>query len=147
MDCLFNEFIFFLPYFTECSSSLLKSKVVNGKEVKDGQFKFLASLRLYKKHFCGGTLITRKYVVTAGRCVSFIRSNAKPNLEAAGVLLGTNDLIKDGKIYGIKNLEHSNKFDPSNPITTSGYDIGLILVGLLITFVLLTELIDSKRLM
>lgn len=45
------------------------NRVVNGSEAGDGQFPYQISLRRFELHHCGGSIITRRFILTAAHCV------------------------------------------------------------------------------
>lgn len=45
-------------------------KIINGKEAYHGQFPWAVSLRMNRRHHCGGALIDHNWVLTAAHCVS-----------------------------------------------------------------------------
>lgn len=50
-------------------SPVQQSRVVNGVTAKEGAWPWIASLQVRGRHFCGGTLITPNWVLTAAHCV------------------------------------------------------------------------------
>jgi secreted trypsin-like serine protease len=66
------------PSNLECGGSGLEVRIVGGEKATLGQWTWLVSL-FYKdkqkgieKGYCGGTLITQRYVITAGHCVQTV---------------------------------------------------------------------------
>ncbi|KAG5319674.1 TMPS9 protease, partial [Pseudoatta argentina] len=55
-----------LPRFTGPSSA----QVVGGKEAPVGDYPFIASLQMFNSHFCAGSIINNKWVLTAGHCAN-----------------------------------------------------------------------------
>lgn len=52
----------------------LGSRIVGGEETTGQQWPWVVSLNMvWGSHFCGGSFITRRHVVTAAHCVSFFR--------------------------------------------------------------------------
>ncbi|XP_011049282.1 PREDICTED: chymotrypsin-1-like [Acromyrmex echinatior] len=76
-------------------------KIVGGKLANEGQFPYQASLRLNNNHFCGGSVISKRHILTAAHCMSGL-DNA-----VITVVLGTNTLDKGGDQYfSIKKWVH-----------------------------------------
>lgn len=46
-----------------------ESKIVGGKDALSGQFPYQVSLRKNKSHFCGGSIIDSRTILTAAHCV------------------------------------------------------------------------------
>lgn len=47
-------------------------RIVGGSNAKEGQFPYIVSLRYIpknEKHYCGGSIISNSYVVSAAHCV------------------------------------------------------------------------------
>jgi len=46
------------------------SYIVGGTNALDGAHPYIVSLRLHKvSHFCGGSIISKHYILTAGHCL------------------------------------------------------------------------------
>ncbi|EFN68767.1 Chymotrypsin-1 [Camponotus floridanus] len=91
-------------------------KIVGGNLAAEGEYPYQASLRYRNQHFCGGSVIKKRWILTAAHCLSGF------NDTAINVVLGTNTLDKGGDEYSsIKRLVH--------PYYNSAFirnDIGLI---------------------
>lgn len=44
-------------------------RIFNGENAKIEDFPYQASLRLLRKHHCGGSIITQRHILTAAHCV------------------------------------------------------------------------------
>lgn len=44
-------------------------RIVGGSTARESQFPYLASVRRNDIHVCGGVIISRTHILTAGRCV------------------------------------------------------------------------------
>ncbi|CAF4836500.1 unnamed protein product [Pieris macdunnoughi] len=99
-------------------------KIVGGTEAAEGEFPYLASLRVYDyrnvlTHFCGSSIISHWLVMTAAHCML---DYPKDRIE---VVVGTNDFWSGGAKYKIdKYINHENYND-----TSFANDISLILVN------------------
>lgn len=88
--CLFSVLILCVYFTVACAQSLrLQNRIIGGSSAVKKQFPFQVSLR-YKninRHFCGGSIITDQFILTAGHCLIY------PNVNK--------DLI-----YGILNMTY-----------------------------------------
>jgi len=112
-----SDYILFPPQPTS-------SRIVGGVDAEDGAAPFQCSLQLGKRHFCGCSLISAEWIVTASHCV--IGQSVK-NLE---VFVGSNDLRSGGTYYKVeKYITHEKYNQPS-----FANDIAVIRVQGSITF-------------
>ena len=120
-------------YFTGFNSSQLDSKIVKGVQVIQASMRHMASIRILGKHFCNGFVSSRRLIITTATCVHHIDVHARPDLSVVTVLLASTILTaKRVKVYPIQRADTHPNYNTSEPIKTSGYDIGYLLVGVLI---------------
>ena len=120
-------YYFFL--FVASSLPLLEAKIVEGEPVEEGTMKFMASLRINLIHFCGGSLISKMFILTAGQCINIIFNMGGGNFVNATALLGTISLSGPGIEADVIDVDHHEQFSPTCPEQTSPFDVGLILVS------------------
>ncbi|XP_077483633.1 brain-specific serine protease 4-like isoform X2 [Amblyomma americanum] len=54
----------------QCGKQQIRDgRIVGGHDAYDGEFPWVASLRLYGQHFCGGAILNKRWVVTAAHCL------------------------------------------------------------------------------
>jgi len=83
------------------------AKIIGGVEAAEKEFPFIVSLRAAQGHFCGGSLIKKNWVLTAGHC-AFVNSFAKDGL----VVIGARDL---------RQTDGIEVFHPEKVIRHPGY--------------------------
>ncbi|NXT77189.1 OVCH2 protein, partial [Zapornia atra] len=99
----------------------LFTRIVGGNQVKQGSHPWQVSLKRRQNHFCGGTIVSAQWVVTAAHCV--LDRNL---LQYLSVTAGEHDLrIRESgeQTLPIKNAIKHPKFDPRRPMN---YDIALL---------------------
>jgi secreted trypsin-like serine protease len=90
--------------------------VVGGRDATQ-VYSFMASLqRPDGSHFCGGSLITKRWVVSAAHCMSRVVPGQTK------VRIGSLDRTAGGSFVGVKRVVAHPQFDIEKP----GYDIALI---------------------
>lgn len=50
-------------------------RIVGGKESEQGSWPWQAAVFINGKHYCGGVLVNKKWIVTAGHCVGMYTRN------------------------------------------------------------------------
>ncbi|KAK9869368.1 hypothetical protein WA026_003125 [Henosepilachna vigintioctopunctata] len=96
-------------------------RVVGGKNCTIKEYPFLVSIRTFKSatHFCGGSLVSRRYVLSAAHC--FEKFPTKPHF--IKVLVGSTYLeSKKGQEIGVKEIIMHKDYDDK----TAKNDIALL---------------------
>lgn len=86
----------------------LQSRVVGGKDAKNGEFPYMVSIKDYSSmdHFCGGVIIGEKHILTAAHCLQGHRSIVN-NIFA---VVGTLHRSGDGILMKINNITIHSSF-------------------------------------
>ncbi|KAL7011480.1 hypothetical protein ACKWTF_014276 [Chironomus riparius] len=89
--------------------------IVGGTQVDKGSHPWIAALiDNTKGYFCGGTLITKRLVLTAAHCILDINFEMQP--EDLTVLLGAHQLNSPNDIgkrsYGVESINPHNNWNP-----------------------------------
>uniref|UniRef100_A0A8C3X651 Serine protease 55 n=1 Tax=Catagonus wagneri TaxID=51154 RepID=A0A8C3X651_9CETA len=118
---------------SECGERLLfeggarYSRIIGGIEAEVGEFPWLVSIQAGNEHFCGGTIISEWWIVSAAHC--FMSEEIAP--KELRVVLGTNSLISPSlDIKGVTQIILHKDFQKSY----MDNDIALLLLDTPITF-------------
>jgi secreted trypsin-like serine protease len=119
-------------------------QIINGEPVPDGKYPFMAALidqsrqgtTFHDKFFCGGTLIDKTHVLTAGHCVLTAQRTGDPFLnpkpQDLKVTVGRTVLNSDqGQVRNVKDIDVHPKYpgapDPVDlPGTQQSYDVAVL---------------------
>ncbi|XP_011506550.1 PREDICTED: chymotrypsin-2-like [Ceratosolen solmsi marchali] len=82
----------------------IEQKIVGGLAAEDGQYPYQVSLRINNRHFCGGSIINNRWILTAAHCLAGF------NNTAISAVVGTNYLDKSGSIYQSKRIISHPKY-------------------------------------
>jgi trypsin len=99
------------------NNSKLHMKIVGGVEASRGEFPFIVSLQAnYMGHFCGGSLIKKNWVLTAGHCVTGTTIDK--------ILIGLQNLsdTKNAEVMKVKRIIRHPQYNEN----TTDYDFALI---------------------
>lgn len=100
-------------------------RIVGGYDARQGQFPFVASVRTpQNQHLCGGVIISRRHILTAGHCVQ--RTMENPNLV---VYVGAHTRT-DGTPYRLSHAIRHPGFTPQVAIN----DISILITANQIAF-------------
>lgn len=80
-------------------------RIINGADAKPGQFPHQVSLRDdYDLHFCGGSIINSRWILTAAHCVAYRLS--------IFAISGAIELVEPGSKYQIQQVHIHPEFSP-----------------------------------
>ncbi|XP_077177997.1 ovochymase-2 isoform X2 [Paroedura picta] len=99
------------------------SRIVGGNQVQQGSHPWQVSLKRDSGHFCGGTLVSTQWVITAAHCIQ-----SRNLLSSLTITAGEHDLrlTEEGEqTLPVKRIISHPKFDPRKPMN---YDIALLKV-------------------
>ncbi|OXU20082.1 hypothetical protein TSAR_001452 [Trichomalopsis sarcophagae] len=93
-------------------------RINGGTIAPDGKYPYMASLRSFGRHFCGGSIINKRWILTAAHCLE------RRSPRDVQVQVGSNKLSGDNgsEIYQSEYVTYHRKWD----IDTITYDIGLL---------------------
>ena len=119
-----------VPAFAQDEDGSIEPQVVGGDSVPNGKYSFMTSLQgdfpgdgtSRKRHFCGGTLIDRRHVLTAGHCADVIGRGGLPvnklRVVVGITVLGTDqgqarsvDSLRDVAIHPRFKVLQSRRYD------------------------------------
>ncbi|XP_076641362.1 chymotrypsin-1 [Halictus rubicundus] len=73
--------------------------IVGGHDAPPGKYPYQVSLKSNGRHFCGGSIINARYILTAAHCVHGLK-----DLRPITVQAGTNQLSARGTVYGVEKV-------------------------------------------
>ncbi|XP_053973147.1 chymotrypsin-1-like [Hylaeus volcanicus] len=101
------------------------TQIVGGNDAPVGKFPYQVSLQYNGNHFCGGSIISSRYILTAAHCVKGV-----PDIRRATVHVGINLLSQSGAVYNVESgVAHPNYND-----RTISNDVAVIRVNRNIAF-------------
>ncbi|KAH8032256.1 hypothetical protein HPB51_024033 [Rhipicephalus microplus] len=106
----------------ECGLSAPSKRIVNGKAAQEDQFPWMVFLKVFfpgQATRCGGSIITKRHVLTAGHCTLL---NDEEALKI-DVIYGSNDIHKGTTLRAMKMIRHP-EFDAAKFL----HDIAILLV-------------------
>ncbi|KAG7209473.1 hypothetical protein KM043_015560 [Ampulex compressa] len=92
---------------TSSGFSLPTIQIVGGSDAPDGAYPYQVSLRSFDDHFCGGSIISKRYILTAAHCVVSYKPS---DYRFVTVHAGTNFLNETGTVYGVESIATHEKF-------------------------------------
>ncbi|XP_043521838.1 chymotrypsin-1-like [Frieseomelitta varia] len=102
-----------------------ESQIVGGRDASSGQFPYQVSLRRSGSHFCGGSILDARTILTAAHCVQGLN-----NLDSVSVHAGTNQLNQQGQSYKVSKIVAHKGFNSISLVN----DVALILLSNNIAF-------------
>ncbi|XP_066475284.1 ovochymase-2 [Tiliqua scincoides] len=97
------------------------SRIVGGNEVQQGSHPWQVSLKRNHYHFCGGTLVSSQWVITAAHCV--VSSDLPESLTITAGEHDLNRMEAEEQTLRVRSIIKHPKFDPRHPVN---YDIALL---------------------
>ena len=94
---LFQKLQFFLKLFQDCVCGKanapgpdLHGRIVGGTVAHDFQYPWQVGLIYHKKRhpYCGGSLITKQHVLTAGHCTFYGKTKERLTIKEIKIILG-----------------------------------------------------------
>lgn len=91
-------FLWFLLKIVTCDiSTNTQHRIVGGQNANQENWKFIVSVQMLSHHYCGGSLITPKYIITAAHCLTN-ENGARFSTRGFSIKLGTANLDSEGGI-------------------------------------------------
>ncbi|XP_058142581.1 serine protease 27 isoform X2 [Dasypus novemcinctus] len=111
-----------------CGRPRRLNRMVGGQDAEDGEWPWQVSIQRDGRHFCGGSLLAKRWVLTAAHCFS-----SASDMSRYRVLLGARQLVQPGPhaVYAqVKRVESS----PLYQGMASSADVALVELQAPVTF-------------
>ncbi|UJR34760.1 hypothetical protein I4U23_027538 [Adineta vaga] len=112
-------------------TTIMNARIVNGEEAQIGTWGWAASFELKSDyggaHFCGGTVIDEKHIVTAAHCWPWIRKQGFDPVKIVRVLLGAYDKSSPesgSAFYDLYDVRSHSQYDSDDK--QQKYDIAIV---------------------
>ncbi|XP_036150167.1 trypsin-1-like, partial [Monomorium pharaonis] len=95
-------------------------QVVGGEEAPEGSYPYIVSLQVYNGHFCAGSILNERWVVTAGHCIQAVPSADLITVKAGKHNVNVREATEQA-VQVVRGIVHENYRGGVGP-----YDIGLL---------------------
>ncbi|XP_012135227.1 chymotrypsin-1-like [Megachile rotundata] len=102
-----------------------ETQIVGGRDAPSGKFPYQVSLRKNGRHFCGGSIISSRHILTAAHCVKGLETQ-----KTITVVAGSTQLNSGGVSYKMQKAVRHKGFSQSTFVN----DVAVIRVNRNITF-------------
>ncbi|XP_066594933.1 transmembrane protease serine 9-like [Prorops nasuta] len=99
-----------------CAYGLPTGRIVGGHDAPEGKFPYQISLKYLGRHNCGGSILNKRYILTAAHCVKGL------NKDLLTVVVGITELNKHGDEYKVESYLAHPDYDSYKFVN----DIGII---------------------
>ncbi|KAL4703150.1 hypothetical protein ACJJTC_016751 [Scirpophaga incertulas] len=83
----------------------MSSRIVGGQDAPEGAYPYQVSLRSFGSHFCGGSILNSKWILTAAHCT------INKSVNSIQVVVGTNSLTTGGVQYLVERIIVHENYD------------------------------------
>eukprot|EP00095_Tigriopus_kingsejongensis_P010792 maker-scaffold304_size215464-snap-gene-1.25 protein:Tk10792 transcript:maker-scaffold304_size215464-snap-gene-1.25-mRNA-1 annotation:"af357226_1cub-serine protease" len=118
------------PNHPSCGLTFM-NRIVGGGKASDDEYPWAAGLAI-GKHFCGGTIINQRWLLTAAHCIQDVEDTSQVIALLGCSYIGSDDIDCDQYRFSDRVIPHPDYSRPSGQAVAN--DIGLIHVTKDITF-------------
>ncbi|XP_013110302.1 serine protease SP24D [Stomoxys calcitrans] len=89
----------------------LLPRIVGGSFAKLGQFPYQVALLYNNEHLCGGSIISKEYIITAAHCVVYQYTKTRLPVTSLSIRAGSLSPIFGGQQVGVANITINPAYD------------------------------------
>uniref|UniRef100_A0A6B2EKJ0 trypsin n=2 Tax=Phlebotominae TaxID=7198 RepID=A0A6B2EKJ0_9DIPT len=102
---------------------LTGSRIVGGNPVDIKEIPYQVSVNFFGMHYCGGSILNERFILTAAHCTEYARSTIIDNFQ---IRTGSNHSSIEGQVHRVKELYRHELYNPEDENNPMDYDYAIL---------------------